>query len=204
LGKQIFLDFMKVSTIVPVFFAIFLILAGNYYIFSNTKKNIDRYHNSPPFRIEDATKSGELGNLLDKDFETAWIKKHPSPVNWDFFLEMALTHVWNGDHFSPRDFTSIIWKACKGQTLPAFEAKLLLRESINVDKELRMPTDKQIAVYRFDKKKETIATFPIRSHLHLKPEKNYPDGISIITVEVKLLDDKSTNNCFSEITLSDK
>ncbi|BDA79957.1 hypothetical protein LPTSP3_g28870 [Leptospira kobayashii] len=195
---------MKVSTIAPVLVCFFAILSANYYLFSSTKRNIDRYHNFPPFRIEDATKSGGLGNLLDNDSETIWVKKLPSSADWDFFLEMKLSHFWDGVVFSPRNFTSLEWKACKGQTLPPFEAKLLLRESINVDKELRMPNDKLIAVYRFDKKNETTTDFPIRQYLNLKPEKKYPVGISILTVEVKLTDDKSANNCFSEIILSEK
>ncbi|TGN06963.1 hypothetical protein [Leptospira ilyithenensis] len=195
---------MKVSTIVPVSLCFFSILSANYYLFSSTKSNIDRYHNFPPFRIEDATKSGGLGNLLDNDSETVWIKKLPSSADWDFFLEMKLSHFWDGVVFSPRNFTSLGWKACKGQTLPPFEAKLLLRESINVDKELRMPNDKLITVYRFGKENETKTEFPIQKYLNLKSEKNYPSGISILTVEVKLMDVDSTNNCFSEIILSEK
>ncbi|TGN20995.1 hypothetical protein [Leptospira idonii] len=189
---------MRISTFVPVFVWILLILFGNYFLISSTFKNMDVYHKIPPFRTEDATRSGNLSYLLDQDTNTVWQKKNNSPLDWDFFVEMKLTHVWNGNVFSPRNFRSLDWKACPGQNLPSFEAKLLFRESINIDKDLRLPDDKLISVFRFNGENKKQTSFSLDGFFPLKEESKYPLGISIITVEVKT---NTPNACFSEISL---
>ncbi|PJZ83902.1 hypothetical protein [Leptospira harrisiae] len=192
---------MRPVIVLPVFFAISLVLFGNYYLFSGTKKNIRQYNENPPFRIEDTTGSGGIHFLLDKDKNTVWRKKQNGKEEFDFFLEMKLSHFWDGVEFSPRKFENLNVFACPGETLPTFQIRFLLRESINVDKELRMPKDQLTFVYRFEEKNKSKISIPLSKLPQFQNEKNYPKNIYILTPEFKLL---SKEGCIAEVELEEK
>jgi hypothetical protein len=80
---------------------------------------------------------------------------------------------------------------------------LFLRESINVDKELRLPEDRLIASYKFDEINKHRISRDISGIDHLKQETNYPNGIFIYTLEMTLPNDISINDCFAEIKIKE-
>ncbi|MCW7493479.1 hypothetical protein ND861_12595 [Leptospira sp. 2 VSF19] len=191
---------MKPVIVLPIFFAILFVLLGNYYLFSGTIKSINQYKDNPPFRIEDATGSGGIHLLLDKDKNTVWRKKQEGNEDFDFFLEMKLSHFWNGKEFSPREFQNLKVFACPGENLPTFQMRFLLRESINVDKELRMPKDQLAFVYIFKEKNKSNLAIPLSNLPKFQKENNYPENIHILTPEFKLL---SKDGCISEVELEE-
>lgn len=178
------------------------ILIANLYLFFRTEESISEYKLNPPFRIEDATGSGGLSRLLDRDLDSFWEKKKQSPVGFDFFLEMKLSHFWNGNEFSPREFKSLSLIPCKGQTVPKLKLRFLLRESINVDKELRLPEDSLAFEMVSQSETETEIKIPLTKLPKFKAEKNYPKGIYILTPEFTILED-SKSKCISEIQIDD-
>ncbi|TGK78098.1 hypothetical protein EHQ31_07080 [Leptospira montravelensis] len=191
---------MKFVILLPIFFAIAFVLLGNYYLFTGTKKSINQYKENPPFRIEDATGSGGIHLLLDKDKNTVWRKKQDGKEDFDFFLEMKLSHYWNGTEFSPREFRSLNVYACPGENLPTFQLRFLLRESINVDKELRMPKDQLAFVYLFQEKNKSKVSIPLSKLPKFQKENNYPKNINILTPEFK---EVSMDGCFAEVELEE-
>ncbi|TGL18091.1 hypothetical protein EHQ42_07890 [Leptospira levettii] len=192
---------MRPVIVIPIFSAIVFVLFGNYYLVSGTNKKIEGYKENPPFRIEDATASNGLSLLLDKNPSTVWRKIRNSPLDFDFFLEMKLSHVWDGEVFQPRTFQSLEVKACPGETIPPFTLRFLLRESINVDKELRMPKDKIAFVYPFQEKGIKQISIPLDKLPKFQIEKDYPNQIFILTPEFKI---ESQNGCLAEVTLKEK
>ncbi|MBM9546554.1 hypothetical protein JWG40_05965 [Leptospira sp. 201903074] len=191
---------MRSVIVLPILFAISLVLFGNYYLFSGTKKSIERYKENPPFRIEDVTGSGGLHLILDKDKGTVWRKKQNAKEDFDFFLEMKLSHFWDGTQFLPRQFQNLIVFACPGEKLPAFQMRFLLRESINVDKELRMPKDELTFVYLFEEKNKSEVSIPLSKLPRFQKETTYPKNIHILTPEFKIL---STEGCLAEVELKE-
>lgn len=192
---------MRPVIVIPIFSAIVLVLFGNYFLISGTNKKIEGYKENPPFRIEDATASNGLSLLLDKNPSTVWRKIRNSPLDFDFFLEMKLSHVWDGEVFQPRTFQSLDVEACPGETIPPFTLRFLLRESINVDKELRMPKDKIAFVYPFQEKGKKQISIPLDKLPKFRMERDYPNQIFILTPEFKI---ESQNGCLAEVTLKEK
>lgn len=193
---------MLLRNFFPVVFWVVCIVFANFYLFSRTKASIAIYETSPPFRIFDATNSGGLNNLLDEDPNRVWEKKNPSLAEFDFFLEMKLSHFWNGTNFQPRNFSFLRFTPCPGKPLPKFKLRFLLRESINVDKELRMPEDKVALVYDFTPKNESLLRISLSALPKFKQETNYPQGIYILTPEITIAKD-SKSDCFAEISLEE-
>lgn len=191
---------MRPAIVLPITFAISLLLFGNYYLFSGTKKKINEYKENPPFRIEDTTGSNGIHFLLDKDKNTVWRKKQNGKEDFDFFLEMKLSHFWNGSLFLPRQFQNLHVFACPGESLPAFQMRFLLRESINVDKELRMPKDELTFVYRFEEKNRSKVSISLSQLPKFQKETNYPENIFILTPEFKL---NAAEGCISEVELEE-
>jgi hypothetical protein len=192
---------MKVAILIPLSLWAFALIFGNYQIFSTTNTKMETFHSQPPFRIGAVSNHKNLALVLDANLATYWERTEIPHSGSDFFLEMKLTHFWDGKVFSPFPTKSIAWKACPGRTLPKFRAKLYLRESINVDKELRMPKDQLITEIKNDSNGLKELSSPISVVDNLKPETNYPHGISIYTLEVKLSEILSPNDCFSEIMI---
>lgn len=191
---------MRPVIVIPIFLAVVFVLFGNYFLFSGTKKNIMRYQENPPFRIEDATASTGLSQLLDKNPTTVWRKIRNSPLDFDFFLEMHLTHFWDGDVFQPRTFSNLEIEACPGETIPRFTLRFLLRESINVDKELRMPKDELAFTFSFQEKGKKQISIPLNQLPKFKIEKEYPKNIYILTPEFKI---ESEFGCLAEVSLKE-
>ncbi|MDF3821365.1 hypothetical protein P3G55_15790 [Leptospira sp. 96542] len=192
---------MKFVSAIPILFWIVLLSFGNYLLFSNTEKKISHYNENPPFRLEDTTRSGGIHHLLDKNPTTVWKKIGQRTEEFDFFLELHLTHYWDGEIYQPRLFTDLVVEACPDSYLPKFQTKILLRESINVDKELRMPKDKLAIEFNFNENFKKQVMIPLTNLPKFKKESNYPNGIFILTAE--FISD-SPYVCFSEVKLVEK
>jgi len=193
---------MRIATIIPLIVWTLAIILGNYHLVSSTNQKIETYHNSPPFRIGALFHGKDLSNLLDSDPNTIWERKEKQEGQADFFLELKLTHFWSGNEFSPFPVKEIVWVSCNGRKLPEFTAKLILREAINVDKELRLPIDTVIQTFVSKDKNQNYITKPILNTQPLKKESVYPNGIYIYTLEMSLPKLISPNDCFSEIRIN--
>ncbi|WP_244934755.1 hypothetical protein [Leptospira jelokensis] len=169
-------------------------------MYSGTNQKIERYKENPPFRIEDVTASTGLSFLLDKNPSTVWRKIRNSPVDFDFFLEMQLSHAWDGKVFQPRKFESLSVEACPNDTIPPFTLRFLLRESINVDKELRMPKDMVSFVHSFQEKGKHQISIPLDKLPKFQIETEYPKNIYILTPEFKL---NGETGCLAEVKLKE-
>ncbi|TGL62194.1 hypothetical protein EHQ58_03040 [Leptospira ognonensis] len=200
---EINLEFMNARILIPVCIWAILIAVGNYQIISSTNKKIEQYHNAPPFRIDSVHHAKNLNHLVDSRPETEWERAVFRKGEPDFTIEMKLTHFYDGVSFVPFRIKGIEWRACQGKTLPPFTAKLFLRESINVDKELRLPIDKLEDSFSFDGAGKKIHSQAINIKTKFISQTDYPTGIYIYTLEVTLPNPLSPNDCFAEIKLTE-
>ena len=191
---------MRPVIVLPIFFALVFVLFGNYFLFSGTNKKIESYKENPPFRIEDATASTGLSHLLDKNPSTVWRKIRNSQVDFDFFLEMQLSHAWDGNGFQPRKFESLVIESCPGETVPPFRLRFLLRESINVDKELRMPKDQMVFLFQSKEIGKKQISIPLNQLPKFQKENEYPNNIFILTPEFKI---ETETGCIADVTLKE-
>jgi|GEM_PF-1374022 hypothetical protein len=194
----------------------FVSLIGfNVYIYFTTEKKILSYSNSPPFRMEDFTKSyrknknSQIKYLTDKDKTTFWIKEqnsfHPS---YDLELELTLTHIYTEEKFKKKEFHSVTFYSCLTKENKSIlrapnqlEVDVFLREAINVDKELRLPTDTKIGSFGLDFADENKKKIDIGNLFNLTDSTHYPENIFLLTLFIK---DKSQykvegKTCIAEI-----
>lgn len=200
---EINLEFMNVRILIPVFIWAMLIALGNYQIISSTHKKMKQYHSAPPFRIDSLHHAKNLNHLVDSQEETEWERSDNQKGEPTFTLEMKLSHYYDGTSFIPFRLKGIEWMACRGKTLPHFSAKLFLRESINVDKELRLPIDTLEDSVAFDGVGKTMFFHPIDLKTKMVSQTEYPKGIYIYTLEVTLTNTPTPNDCFAEIKLTE-
>lgn len=193
---------MRLALIVP---AILLILNGLIYL--QTEKKIQFYSKNPPFMSYDFTDSinlnsdSKIQSLLDQNPATKWIKMRNAvnhqENNYDFSVELRLSHFYKNG-YKPEFFKKIILQSC-AKTHQRIKLTLFLHEAINVDKELRMPEEKNIGHYLVEllpgEKKE------IDISREYKPENtsHFPENINIIGVKGKI---KGERGCFSDIYLA--
>ncbi len=198
---------------------IFLSLFGlNAYIYFNAEKKIQSYAKSPPFRMEDFTKSNRKNKssmikyLADKDKSTFWIKEQNSfRPDYDLELELTLTHVYAEEKFKKKEFHSITFYSCltKENFTPLrspnqMQVDVFLREAINIDKELRLPNDTKVGSFTLDFKNSDSQKIDISQLFSLEDSNNYPDKISLLTLFIK--DDskheKDGKTCIAEIEVN--
>jgi len=163
------------------------------------------YPTNPPFRLDDYTKSyrisseSNLNHLLDTS-EKTWIKLREGKPEADIDLELRLTHFWDGEKFIPHKWGSL-------EILPCSESygilSLLLREAINVDKELRLPDDTVLMTEQFLFKANTFYTIPLNSFIHLRESDSYPHGIYILVLRFKF-NPSQNPPCLQKIRFTDK
>lgn len=146
------------------------------------------YSRNPPFRLDDFTQSyrvssqSRLDHLLDGDPTTQWRKLRPGQPERDFDLELVLTHRWDGESYAPKDFSKIEILPCSPTKV---QFSVLLRESINVDKELRLPEDHLVLSREIMTQPNVAIQIDLGSKLHLEPSKDYPNGISILVLRAQ-------------------
>lgn len=181
------------------------IILINFYIFQSTKKMVKNYSQNPPFAMIDYTKSHQLNslshllNLRDQDSKTVWIKEREGR-EWDFELELKLSHIYSEGKFLPRKFNTVQIQFCKAQSFietDHINVQLFQREAINVDKVLRLPDD--FAKGNFDRKLTDNLTIDISNVLDFRPTKEFPNEIYIVGIRGKLY----TRNkiCLSDVSI---
>ncbi|PJE02665.1 MAG: hypothetical protein CK427_07215 [Leptospira sp.] len=184
------------------FIFVLAIALGNIYILTSSQSAILKYSENPPFRLDDFTKSyrissdSKLSFLLDKDPSSSWQKLAEGLDDKDFELELRLTHRWNGKEFSPKLPESLVISTCSNSKLIL---SIILREAINIDKELRLPQDSLVFTQETDTQIDGTINIPLDSiRKKLKPTSNYPEGISILTLRGKFL---GVDGCLREVGL---
>jgi hypothetical protein len=165
--------------------------------------------------MEDFTKSyrknknSQIKYLTDKDKTTFWIKEqnsfHPS---YDLELELTLTHIYAEEKFKKKEFHSVTFYSCLTKENKSIlrapnqlEVDVFLREAINVDKELRLPTDTKIGSFGLDFADENKKKIDIGNLFNLTDSTHYPENIFLLTLFIK---DKSQykvegKTCIAEI-----
>lgn len=198
---------------------IFLSLFGlNAYIYFNTEKKIVSYAKSPPFRMEDFTKSNrknkssKIKSLTDKDKSTFWIKAQNSfRPDYDLELELTLTHVYAEEKFKKKEFHSITFYSCltKENFTPLrspnqMQVDVFLREAINIDKELRLPNDTKVGSFILDFKNSDSQKIDISQLFALEDTNNFPEKISLLTLFIKdnSRHEKNGKTCIAEIEVN--
>lgn len=195
---------------------IFLSLIGlNFYIYLNTEKKMEAYAISPPFRMEDFTKSNrknkfsKIKNLTDQNKNTFWIKEQNSfRSDYDLELELALTHVYSESKFKKKDFHFMTFHSClsKDTSLKSpnqLQVDLFLREAINIDKELRLPNDSKVVSFPVDFKNADFVKIDISKLFTLEDSNRYPENIYIVTLFLKdnSKQEVGANTCLAEIEI---
>lgn len=184
------------SIAIAVFWILSLGFGLGFVVFS-TETKIEGYSKLPPFRKEAYVNPEKLRYLFDGNSNTVWEKLDENFLPWDLNLELGLSHIWNGTTFVPSGWNSLSIDGCPQSAGYLVDYSIFLRESINVDKELRMPNDTEIQSGQFVLKSGST----LLSLTELMPKKNesqYPNGISIVGIKLKL----PKNSCLSELHLN--
>ncbi|EKS10420.1 hypothetical protein [Leptospira santarosai] len=194
--------------LVPIF--PIAIITGNFYLFNTTQNKIEAFAVQPPFLSFDFTNSylsdtnSRIDHLLDQNPSTTWTKLRHSNKTEDFLLELRQTH-----HFKENKPEISKWKTlhivgCK-ETLEKLKLGLILRESIDMDKELRMPKDRILfeRVLNFSESKH----FKIPLEFYYQPEMSpeFPQKMFIWTVHGTWIEEKQSRSefCLEDIWLSE-
>ena len=183
------------------FFIPFLLISLNLLIYLKTENKIEKFEKIPPFMSIDFTGSYQLNsdsrllNLLDRDPKTTW-KKEKQGGDEDIFMEMQLSHRFQNG-FIPRYFKNLVIIPCSDLDL---DLKLIARESINVDKELRMPEEKTLAEWTIPLSSGQKKILDIRRYYQPLKTDTYPENINIIGVRGKI---KQKTACLEDLYLEE-
>ncbi|TGM53194.1 hypothetical protein [Leptospira adleri] len=189
------------------------IITGNILLFNSTKDKITAFETRPPFLAFDFTNSylrksnSRIGNLLDRDPTTTWTKLRESIREEDFQLELRHTH-----HLSQGKPRISSWKYLQIKACPETDGNLtidlILRESIDMDKELRMPKDEILGerVLKFSESKHFL--IPIEPYYKPVESKEFPQKMFIWTISGTWIKDsndqlKKGKLCLEDIWLSE-
>lgn len=185
-----------------------LVTLGNGLIFWNTRAKIPEYAENPPFRLDDFTKSyrfsseSKLIHLLDGDPSTRWTKLSTGADEKDFDMELRLTHRWDGDRYTPIPREKLEIQTCSAGSA---EFSLVLREAINVDKELRLPDDRVVYSETYSFQANQTLDLPLDAKFSLSPTDTYPEGISILVLRAKFPEkssrDSEESTCLQSVSL---
>ena len=165
-----------------------LILVFNYWIIQNTERKINSYTKIPPFQKIDYTSSykknpaSSLKNLLDGDLATSWTKEGEG-MEWDFDLELRLTHFYKQNRYIKRNLKEIHIYPCGDSPMKNFQYEVFLREGINVDKELRMHDDRTIYAGELGETND-VSVIQLNDFLPTRDLESY-DGKQIFILGIK-------------------
>ncbi|ALO27557.1 hypothetical protein GS511_14720 [Leptospira borgpetersenii] len=188
-SSHIFDPMIPQSLLLKILISIFpiAIIIGNFYLFSITKDKIKAFTIQPPFLSFDFTnsylsnKNSRISHLSDRNPYTTWTKLRHSNRTEDFLLELRQTHHLKENKPEISKWKTLHVVGCK-QTLEKLKLGLILRESIDMDKELRMPKDRMLGekVLNFSKSKH----FKIPLEPYYQPEASleFPQKMFIWTV----------------------
>ncbi|WP_243396157.1 hypothetical protein [Leptospira perolatii] len=146
------------------------------------------YQSNPPFLRFDFTdsyledRSSQIFHLVDGKLDSTWKKLRNSPQQADFDLELRLTHTLQEKIYVPRKWKAVQVIACS-KNAPPLELSLILRESINVDKESRLPKDQIVKRVTLDFRNSEKETIQITENFTNVPQTDYPKGIFIWSVQ---------------------
>ncbi|WP_408611658.1 hypothetical protein [Leptospira ainlahdjerensis] len=189
------------------------IVAGNILLFNSTNNKIEIFESKPPFLAFDFTNSylkrnnSRILNLLDKNPETTWTKVRDSSRKEDFQLELRQTHHLNQGKPKISNWKSLQIIACP-ETKGILKIDLVLRESIDMDKELRLPKDeiKGEKILKFSESKHF--EIPLEPYFQPEESREFPQKMFIWTVFGTWVDNQNDHSkdrtlCLEDIWLSE-
>lgn len=164
------------------------IILGNLYLFGTTKNKIETFTIQPPFLAFDFTnsylsnRSSRIRNLLDQDSSTTWFKLRNSIQKEDFLVELRQTHHLKNQKPEISNWKNLHVVSCH-ETVKTLKLSIILRESIDMDTELRLPKDRVIGEKFLDFSKSKHFKIPL--DLYYKPEtsEEFPQNMFIWTVK---------------------
>lgn len=187
------------------------IILGNFYLFNTTKNKIEAFTIQPPFLAFDFTnsylsnRSSRIRNLLDQNPSTKWFKLRNSIQKEDFLVELRQTHHLKNQKPEISKWKTLHVVGCK-ESVKILKLGIILRESIDMDTELRLPKDRIIGekFLNFSESKH----FKIPLDLYYKPEmgEEFPQNMFIWTVNGTWIakdSDFSKELCLEDIWLSE-
>ncbi|MCG6169252.1 hypothetical protein LFX25_15515 [Leptospira sp. FAT2] len=201
--------FKSLTLIFPI-----AILSGNLYLWNTTKNRIETYTERPPFLAFDFTNSylsdrnSRISHLLDRNKATTWTKLRGSDLKQDFLVELRQTHHLQNGKPEISNWKTLHVVGCP-ETVGELKLEIILRESIDMDKELRLPKDQILGeqVLRFSESKH----FEIPLGQYYRPGKSeeFPQNMFLWTVGGTWLEkspkssDKSKTLCLEDIWLGE-
>lgn len=197
---------MKIfAVIIPV-----ILVCINGFILISSETKIKKYNQAPPFFATDFTKSYKLNQksqikfIVDGDTETFWTKEREAE-GADFEVELRLTHYFQNGLRS-KDYRYLKIVACekaeeKISKPEKLEVSLFLKEAINVDKELRLPSEKIAGRKNLDFSDSPIRKIDVSKELRILETNHFPENVFIIGVRGKITGAKKSRPCISEISL---
>jgi hypothetical protein len=190
------------NRLLPTLFCIFL-LVFNWIIYSSTNQKINLYKHIPPFPSYDFTSSKDnIFNLKDGDHTTYW-RKGKDGVEWDIDLELRFSHQLKSNIYIPISYRELSIIPCEGYPPVSLIIELFKREGINVDKELRMPSDFLIEKIIITDIKSPYL-YDISRHFKDQEELKTYDGNKMFILGVKSrLMSESGSPCLAEIELKE-
>ncbi|RHX93211.1 hypothetical protein EHO98_00465 [Leptospira stimsonii] len=163
------------------------IIIGNILLFNSTKDKIKVFETKPPFLAFDFTNSylkerdSRIGNLLDGNPTTTWTKVRDSTRKEDFQLELRQTHHLSQGKPRISDWKYLQIKACP-ETQENLKIDLVLRESIDMDKELRMPKDEIRGELFLEFSKTKHLKIPLKPYYKAEESEEFPQKMFIWTI----------------------
>nr|WP_210412853.1 hypothetical protein [Leptospira gomenensis] len=184
------------------------IIAGNLYLFESTNKKVEIYLQQPPFLVFDFTNSylsnnnSNIANLLDRKPETTWTKLRESIQKEDFQVELRQTHHLKTGKPVISDWRHLHIVACAG-THADLKISILLRESIDMDKELRMPKDKVINERILKFSKLLHYEIPLSEFYSPLESAEFPQNMFIWTIQGTWMTEQKDGLVNAKLCLSD-
>lgn len=185
----------------PILFSLSLFVL-NWFIYSSTRDRISIYKHIPPFPSLDFSGSVDsIYSLQDGDHTTYW-RKGGKNSSWDFELELRFSHILKSGHYLPVGYKELSIIPCEGYPSVSIHGELFQREGINVDKELRMPSDRLLSQIDIPNLK-TPFLFDISKLISVdgSPRTTYDgEGMGIIGFRARLITSEGIP-CLAEISL---
>ncbi|EQA51702.1 hypothetical protein [Leptospira kmetyi] len=175
------------SKILTLIFPI-AILSGNLYLYNTTKNRIETFTVQPPFLAFDFTNSylgdrnSRISHLLDQNPTTTWTKRRPSTAPEDFLVELRQTHHLANGKPAISKWKTLHVVGCK-QTVGEMKLDLILRESIDMDKELRLPKDQLLGERILNFSESKHFSIPLDSYYKPEATEEFPQKMFIWTVK---------------------
>jgi hypothetical protein len=142
---------------------------------------------------------------LDSDKKTVWIRGTDRNPLKDLEIELRMTHYYDGKQFQKKKYSKLYIEGCshpKNSEPQSVDLELFIREAINVDKVLRLPTEYILANYSLLEMKNGLHIIDLHPNLSIKESQLFPENMYIIGIRLKMQSNQPIV-CLSEIYLGE-